>query len=180
MYWMCYGIATSVGCIHIDKRPQSNHTKISIHIHVLAHITHTCIGYTCKQSNTCAQTYTCLHTYVHIHMHTHVQDTTQTHSYIRTCACTYACMNECTCTCTCTLQIHITCTCISGPEVAIALLVSEPMACTILLNFSVSMFAISRAFVISSSFYSLTYLLYASLARVNLSNSDCYNKTGEH
>ena len=46
---------------------------------------------------------------------------------------------------------------ISGPEVAIALLVSEPLACTMLLNFSVSMFDISRAFVTSSSYCSLTY-----------------------
>ena len=69
---------------------------------------------------------------------------------------------------------HTIHTCISGPEVAIALMVSEQMACTMLLNFSVSMVAISQAFVISSSFCSLTYLVSASLALVNLSNSDCY------
>ena len=54
------------------------------------------------------------------------------------------------------------------------LMVSEPMACTMLLDFSVSIVAISLAFVISSSFCSPTYLVSASLARVNLSNSDCY------
>ena len=76
------------------------------------------------------------------------------------------------------IHTYITRTCISGPEVAIALMVSEPMACTMLLIELLSL--ISRAFVISSSFCFLTYLVSASLACVNLSNSDCYNNTGEH
>ena len=45
---------------------------------------------------------------------------------------------------------------------------------TMLLNFSVSRFTASLVFVISSSFCSLTYLVSASLALVNISNSDCY------
>ena len=106
-----------------------------------------------RHTSTCIRT--CTGTYVPMCTHTHT-----TYKY------THRAQTQ-----TRTHTIH---TCISGPEAAIALMVSEPMAYTMLLNFSVSMVAISRAFVISSSFYSLTYLVSASLALVNLSNSDCY------
>ena len=94
-----------------------------------------------------------LQTHTDTHIHTHTNTHTNTHAH------THA---------------HTINTCVSGPEVAIALIVSEPIACTMLLNFSDSMVAISRAFVISSLFCSLTYLVSASRALVNFSNSDCY------
>ena len=123
------------------------HTHNYVRTHILLHVAHA-HSYM-HHAYICMHpfAYTCTHALMHIHAHTHM------HVHIYT--------------------IH---TCTSGLEVAIALMVSEPMTCTMLLNFSVSMFAISRAFVISSSFCSLTYVVSASLALVNLSNSDCYNK----
>ena len=110
-------------CVHT-----SYHIPTYMKIKIQNTYRHTQIQGVCIHST---QTYACVgHTsiypprrYTHTHPHAHVQTHTRT--------------------------IH---TCTSGPEVAIALMVSEPMACTMLLNFSVSMFAISWAFVISSSF----------------------------
>lgn len=63
-------------------------------------------------------------------------------------------------------------TCISGPAVAMAWMVLAPIASTWLLNLDVSMSAMSRALLSSSSFCSRRNLSSASLALVNLSSSD--------
>ena len=112
------------------------------------------------------------HTYAHTDTHRHTQTYTWTHTH--PCTSTHTHVHTYMYTNTHT-QIY---TYISGPEVAIALMVSEPMACTMLLSFSFSMFAISRAFVILSSFCSLSCLPSASLSLFHLSNSDCRVKYG--
>ena len=65
-------------------------------------------------------------------------------------------------------------TCISGPAVAIAAMVSEPMESTMFLNLSVSIPAISLDLDISSSFCSRMNLISASRAADSRSSSDSY------
>lgn len=67
-------------------------------------------------------------------------------------------------------------TCISGPETAMARIVSAPIEVTMSLNLLVSMSAISLAFSSSRSFCSFRYFVSASLARVSLSSSDSWTK----
>ena len=117
------------------------------------------------------------HTYIHLmHTDTHKQQTHRNNTQTRT-HCTAHMQHTHTHTCahahTHNTHTHTKHTCISGPEVAIALMVSGPKACTMLWNFCINI-CLSQAFVISSSFCFPTCLVSASLALVNLSNFNCY------
>lgn len=74
---------------------------------------------------------------------------------------------------------HSTLTCISGPELAIEAIVSDPIEVTMSLNLRVSMAAISLVLSISSSFCSRMNLFSASLALVSRSSSDSWGKGQE-
>ena len=142
---VCYNVFPHMKCQYGD----TPHTRTDAHIHTHAHVhAYTWGAHTCMYMPMSAYTHTC----------TNRQTDRKTRMHAHTCTYTHS---------------HTVHTCILGPQISIAMTISEPMACTMLLNYSVSMFAISRAFVISSSFCSPTYLVSASLALVNL-YSDCY------
>ena len=123
-------------------------THIDKHMHTQTHV------------NTYEQMNTHIHTNVHTCIYTHIHTLTHEDTRMHKCAHTYT--------------VH---TYILESEVTITLMVLEPVACTMLLNFSLAMFAFSQTFVISSLFCSSTSLVSAFLGLVNLSNFDCYNKS---
>ena len=94
-------LCTLVGMLNRHRIPQSSHTKGHAHIHVLTHITHTCIGCTCKHVHMCTNMH--MSTHIHTNVHTHTRHYTD--SFI--CTYVYVCMNECTCTNTHNTYLHL-------------------------------------------------------------------------